>query len=188
MNQEQPMILQLVQDNWDFIKRLAFYLIIAGILYWLAKEFRGTVAYQHFIALLTQGTSWIIDLIGIDHTLQRAFLREGNGNDMVVTDVINNRLVVDRDYDGFYPLIMLLPALIVWPGVTLGKKLFFILASSVFLMLCTLLRIVTTVAVDHYLPLHYDLAHFYVTPILLIFLPILLCFLYWVRIAGRSDH
>ena len=180
LHNNDPLLVRLMREQWHLVKLLATYAILAAVLYYLFNQFRSMPIYQDYLGALARAASSIVNFLGIDHTLQRAFLLEND--DMIVTDVVNNRLVIDRHYDGFYPIILLIPAILVWGKKFVAKAIYLVFTIAAFVGLAAV-RIAADVAVDQHFPLSYELAHWYLTPVFVVFIPVLLLFLIWARIA-----
>lgn len=179
----EPFLLKIFQHNWHLLKFVVIYFLLLGVLYLLLGSFRDLPIYLDYLGAITNGVSWLLNIIGVDHSLQRAYAPEHN--DMIVTDIVNVRLVIGQNYDGLYPILLLLPAILAWPGAALTKAVYVGL-SAIAMLVLNVARIATSISFDQHFPLNFELVHFYIAPLVLVFIPVLLLFLGWVLSSSSS--
>lgn len=176
------LILQTIIANWPLLKTLVLAAFLGAGLYWLILEFRAVELYESYLAKLTQLSSALVSIAGIDHGLQQAFLI--NHYDAILTDTVGVKVIVNSDYDGLVPLAMLLALVIAWPGAWVRKAPFLLLATTVLLGFAAM-RIAAEVFCDQHFPLIYDSLHLLVIPSATILFPMLIIFLLWVYFSDK---
>ena len=181
-NQSANHFIRFLETHFSHVKSLVIFCLTAAIFYLFVQYFRGLDIYGYYVGALTSASSNVLSTIRLEHTLAQAFLLEHK--DMIVTDIVNVRLAVDKDYDGLIPLALVCAAMLAWPTRAVAKMGYFLLAIIVMLPMAVL-RIVCDVSADQYFPLHYEILHFYLNPTLLIFMPILLLFIAITKHTGR---
>lgn len=175
-------LLALINDNWRVLRACFFGATIFTLLFFAYSKAQEQNVYQNYLSTVTQLTSKGLEAIGIDHKLERAFAL--NHQDLIVTELVNVRMLIDSNIDGVFPALLLCAAILAW-GKTSVRKALYIVICLVILFFSNIARAIIAVAVDQHFPLYFNICHYFLAPVILIFLPTLLLFVKWVNITSK---
>lgn len=178
----QSGLLNLLNDHWSLVKKIILILFLCLMFWLLLQAIRQMPIYEVHLANITTLTSAALNVIGIEHQLQRAFALAQN--DMIATDIVNVRLVIGEAFDGIFPMICL-AGVVLAVGRRWVLKIPYLMAGVCALYACNVFRAVTNVTVDQYFPLYFDTVNYFIAPVLLIFLPLLLLIYGWIVLGNR---
>ena len=181
----QSGLLNLLNDHWSLVKTFTLILFVCLIFWLLLQAIREMPIYEVHLAKITTLTSAVLNVIGIEHELQRAFAVAHN--DMIATDIVNIRLVIGEAFDGIFPMICFVAVVLVL-GRRWALKTAYLMVGVFTLYVCNVFRATLQVALDQYFPLYFDAVNYFIAPVLLIFLPLLLLLYGWIVLSNRLGN